>query len=244
MCLVTVKQEMDFLDERFFEIKKEDDNEPAVIVFQQPIEDLRKIKPKVDKPSKTRAKQVKKANAMSFNPDQHMMSTASKLEIKINETESPPASPRFDDNDSLVSPLNDEKAELSDDDNMPKAEIAKKVELMCNLCVKKVELRDDDDYNIHMKLVHQDLAVPFLGPYKCENYGKARHCTKFFPYEKIIRKHIRQFHLFRNEKLCTTCGQTFYDRRSFYCHIDKNHGIRVRKYSEKTSSSYKILIFS
>ena len=95
----------------------------------------------------------------------------------------------------------------------------------CNICpkVKKVRLQDLDDLKIHNEYVHEDLQNPFLGPFKCKT------CSKVITSEVKMRKHVRLFHVFGNEKLCGTCGKKFYDRRAFYCHVDKNHGIRVRK---------------
>lgn len=151
--------------------------------------------------------------------------SGAKQEIALRD--SPSSSPRLDDFERSSSPQQyDENPEADNFNEVNDKTAMKAVLKRCKLCRKKVELRDEDDETIHLKLVHENLKSPFLGPYRCENYGKARHCTKLFPHEIRIRKHIRQFHLFKNEKLCTTCGATFYDRRSFYCHIDKNHGIR------------------
>jgi hypothetical protein len=144
-----------------------------------------------------------------------------KLEVKEGSRESSPAG--FNDansSDDDFKPSKDEFDEIPPEAKKPKVP---EIFATCDICpkTKKIRLQDADDVKIHNEYVHEDPAIPFNGPFKCKS------CPKVISSEVKIRKHVRLFHIFGNEKLCTTCGKKFYDRRAFYCHIDKNHGIRV-----------------
>jgi hypothetical protein len=146
--------------------------------------------------------------------------------VETVENESRESSPGwFNDGPNTGGSDDDDFKPVTDDFEGEKKEVSTKPEIfaLCFLCpkAKKVQFKDEDDQKIHNELVHEDITIPFKGPYKCKS------CPKVIASEIKARRHIRQFHLFKNEKLCTTCGKTFYDRRAFYCHIDKNHGIRV-----------------
>lgn len=249
---VTVKQEIAFIDETSVMVKIEpiDEDEPVYSVSvaeETPIkkrgrpkkvprteENLRKssrsgINRSYDEDfleafeenGKKKRGRPKKSNQISKLPNS---GEPKKLE---NSRESSPESSinRFD---------NPQDADSSDDDfKLPKIEFEEiqktkkppKSEIFatCEICpaAKKIKLYDENDVKIHNEYVHEDPQNPFFGPFKCKN------CPKVITTEVKIRKHVRLFHIFGNEKLCTTCGKKFYDRRAFYCHIDKNHGIRV-----------------
>lgn len=222
MCLVTVKQENDFIDETQTEIKKEIDEEPTLVIVKETEKEqvVRTPDPEVIRKKKSGRISSRNASTKSSHVFEEL------IEVKCDV---------WDESFSMQNDLEFDDSNVSEEnsnENADHSEAEKKIltnvsSLTCSLCRKKVELKDSDDTQIHMDLVHKDPKNPFAGPYKCEKYGKTKYCTKIFPSELRIRKHIRQFHLFKNEKLCTTCGKTFYDRRAFFCHIDKNHGIRV-----------------
>ena len=250
--VVTVNQEIAFID-----VKLEPENEYEVSRFpvnpdseEAPISKANKNQKSRNetKPRKSRSAINRSCNKNSPEPEENSLKKRGrpkksaisqtkpvtdedlfKIEFKeCSRKSSPDLSSRFSDIPNHDSSDDDFKLPKTDlDQIISENKKPKKTEIFttCNICpkVKKVCLQDKDDFKIHNEYVHEDLKNPFLGPYKCKT------CSKVITSEVKMRKHVRLFHVFGNEKLCTTCGKKFYDRRAFYCHIDKNHGIRVRK---------------
>lgn len=267
-CLITVKQEIAFVDESAFVIKVEpeyhdeqqvvkftlnDDEKTSIIVSASKINKKRKPheekiqrkssrngnnksfdgnSPELDSTTEGLPKKKGRPRKPILSKIEKSLDTDSFLQIQKTETLQPKEASRestffdgFDDgDDNYISDDDFKPTEDFFEDEPPKEEVSAKPEIYatCSICPKKkkVQFLDEDDRKIHNEMVHEDVENPFEGPFKCKS------CSKVIASEIKARRHVRQFHLFKNEKLCTTCGKTFYDRRAFYCHVDKNHGIR------------------
>lgn len=200
---------------------KEKSPESNVIIENMP---KKRGRPRKPKPQKKSIKSVENENLSKIQKIETL-----ETEHKEALRESSPTFDWFDGggdtNDTSDNDFTSTKEDFVEE-IVPNEETPAKPEIFakCTLCptAKKVQFKDEDDQKIHNELVHEVVNIINTGPYQCKS------CPKNIASEIKMRRHIRQFHLFRNEKLCTTCGKTFHDRRAFYCHIDKNHGIRVR----------------